>query len=499
MKRPRVFFSFVFVAIAACASNGSGPTTGTGGTSNAGAAGTGQSGGTSGPGGTIGGGGAGGTTGASGTGGAGDSAGTGGTAGAGATAGTTGAAGRGGTTGSAGAIAGTTGAAGRGGTTGSAGAGGGVAGRGGTGVAGSTGTGGMRAACSPPATYRNLFSEILAKTQTDVDTKINTAFTQLFHGTGSQPIYYELGADQAFIQDIANNDVRSEGVSYGMFITVALDKKTEFDKLWTFASTRMRQSNGLFAWQLNTSGGIISAGDAPDGDEYFAMALLLASRRWGDSGTFNYASDARAAMNALATQGPFNQNPAIVRFGLNSNFADASYVLPLFYSEWACFDTAHASLWQSATTYARTFFQNATNATTGLAPDHSGYDGSPMGDFGADAWRVPMNIMMDANLNKVDPWQLQTYAPRMAAFWKAQGTSYGNGYTLSGSQTSAGHGAGLTGVNAMLAFGLGSTDAKPFLQAAWDAVVPTGTYRYYDGCLYLLSMLHLSGKMTLGY
>jgi oligosaccharide reducing-end xylanase len=283
-----------------------------------------------------------------------------------------------------------------------------------------------------------------------------------------------------------------------MFITVALDKKAEFDKLWTFASTRMRQTNGLFAWQLNTSGGIISSGDAPDGDEYFAMALLLASRRWGNSGTFNYANDARAAMNALATQGPFNSNPTVVRFGLNSNFTDASYVLPLFYSEWACFDTANATLWKNATTYARTFFQSATNATTGLAPDHSGYDGSPMGNFGSDAWRVPMNIMMDANLNNADPWQQQTYAPRMAAFWKSQG-NYGNAYTLSGSTTSTGHGAGMTGVNAMLAFGLSATDAKPFLQAAWDAPIPTGTYRYYDGSLYLLSMLHMSGKMTLGY
>ena len=54
-------------------------------------------------------------------------------------------------------------------------------------------------------------------------------------------------------------------------------------------------------------------------------------------------------------------------------------------------------------------------------------------------------------------------------------------------------------MNAMLAFALSPTEGKPFLQAAWNAAVPTGTYRYYDGCLYLLSMLHMSGKLTLGY
>jgi oligosaccharide reducing-end xylanase len=60
----------------------------------------------------------------------------------------------------------------------------------------------------------------------------------------------------------------------------------------------------------------------------------------------------------------------------------------------------------------------------------------------------------------------------------------------------------LAGVNAMLAFALPTADGKQFLQAAWDAPIPSGTGgngRYYDGCLYLLSMLHMSGKFRLYY
>jgi oligosaccharide reducing-end xylanase len=276
--------------------------------------------------------------------------------------------------------------------------------------------------------------------------------------------------------------------------------KAEFDKLWTFASTRMLQPSGLFAWQLDTSGNTISTADAPDGDEYFATALMLASRRWGDGTGTDYGAAARAAMAALATKNDFNTSPIVVRFGPGDNFTDASYVLPLFYSEWACFDTAHTTMWNDAASAARAFFQNATSATTGLAPDHSGFDGTAMGNFAADAWRVPMNIMMDFNLDNADPWQGMTYAPRMAAFWTQQGlSSYGSGYTPSGTQTTAGHGAGLTGVNAMLSFALSATDARPFLQAAWNVAVPTGQFRYYDGSLYLLSMLHMSGKFTLSY
>jgi oligosaccharide reducing-end xylanase len=355
-------------------------------------------------------------------------------------------------------------------------------------------------ACQPPAANRNLFAEVLGKSQADIDAKVTAVVQQLFHGTGAdQPIYFELGSDQAFIEDINNNDVRSEGMSYGMLIAVTLNMKTEFDKLWNFAANRMRQPSGLFAWDMTTSGGTISAGDAPDGDEYFAMALLLASRRWGDNTGTNYGNEARAAMGAMAKQNDFNQNPTVVRFGPGNTFTDASYVLPLFYSEWACFDTADATLWNNAATYARTFFQNAANSTTGIAPDHEGFDGSPQGNYGSDAIRVPMNIMMDFNLNHADPWQV-TYAQRMAAFWTKEGlTSYGESYTPSGTRQSSGHGSGATGVNAMLAFALPTADAKPFLQAAWDATTPTGNFRYYEGCLQMLSLLHMSGKFNLFY
>ncbi len=388
------------------------------------------------------------------------------------------------------------------GTGGADGDGGTPASGGGPGTGGSAdGARGERAACTAPASYRNLFAEILGKSAAEVDAKLDAAVQQLFHGSGDQPIYYEMGADQAYILDVNNDDIRSEGQSYGMFIAVTMDMKTEFDKLWRFAVQRMRQSNGLFAWQLDTSGGIISPYAAPDGEEYFAMALLLASRRWGDAAGTDYGAEAKAVMNAIATQGEFNANPPVVTFGPTQPFTDASYVLPLFYSEWACVDSAHRSLWESATTYARTFFQVATDATTGLAPDHSNFDGSPQSgsDFGADSWRVPMNVMMDHHLNGADPWQV-TYAERLAAFWTREGlSSYGNKYTLSGSKLADGHGAGLVGVNAMLAFALPAADGRPFLEAAWNVAVPTGQYRYYDGCLYLLSMLHLSGRFSLQY
>jgi oligosaccharide reducing-end xylanase len=77
--------------------------------------------------------------------------------------------------------------------------------------------------------------------------------------------------------------------------------------------------------------------------------------------------------------------------------------------------------------------------------------------------------------------------------------SYGATYELDGSGKSGMHGSGMTAINAMLAFSLSAEDGTPFVQRAWDASTPTGTYRYYDGTLFMLAMLHLSGKFRLFY
>jgi len=38
---------------------------------------------------------------------------------------------------------------------------------------------------------------------------------------------------------VKHNDVRSEGMSYGMIIAVLLDKQEEFDRLWKWAVQHM--------------------------------------------------------------------------------------------------------------------------------------------------------------------------------------------------------------------------------------------------------------------
>src|SRR6187551_1637356 len=96
----------------------------------------------------------------------------------------------------------------------------------------------MPAAAAPQT--RNLFHELLGKSEAELDAKINAAWRHFFAGDDkTQRVYYPVGADMAYIADIGNNDVRSEGMSYGMMLAVQLDKQAEFDRLWKWAYTHM--------------------------------------------------------------------------------------------------------------------------------------------------------------------------------------------------------------------------------------------------------------------
>lgn len=181
------------------------------------------------------------------------------------------------------------GSGGRGATGGTSGLGGTTTATGGAvGTAGANGGGGASAAtipgagCTPPTAYANLFINLLGQTKAASDAKLAAAWSQLFNPSGANTIFFNgPGANESYVEDIADNDVRTEGMSYGMMIAVQLNHQPEFDRLWTFVKNHMAQTNGQIAWHVSTSGSVLATGGAPDGDEYFATALIFASKRWG--------------------------------------------------------------------------------------------------------------------------------------------------------------------------------------------------------------------------
>jgi len=390
--------------------------------------------------------------------------------------------------------------------------------------------------------YRNMFKE-WGKTDAEVTAKVTNAWNKLFvSGTTDEKIFVETGSDMAYIYTADTNDVRSEGMSYGMMMCVQMDDKTRFDKLWKWAKTYMynettnagNNNRGYFAWQCNTNGTRKDQSPAPDGEFYFVTSLLFASARWGNgTGDFDYGKYARKILYDMVHRTPNNtvdpygaptmfnltyKMPVFVPYGSAANYTDPSYHLPAFYEIWADelendYDDGQLSgIWSSlnelktdfefyraAAQASRAFFPTTTNSTTGLGPDYANFDGTPTGgdhaDFKFDAWRIAMNIGVDYAWWEKDPWQ-QTFADRIQAFFISKGiTTYKNQWKLDGSSSTGDHSPGLVGCNAVASLAAANTEnAKKFLEDFWNINMTTGTYRYYDGCLYMMCMLHLSGN-----
>ena len=366
-------------------------------------------------------------------------------------------------------------------------------------------------------TYRDLFQEYLGKPYTEVQGKLEAAWQQLFYGDDDyQRVYYPVGADMAYIEDIGNSDVRTEGMSYGMMIAVQLDKKAEFDRIWKWAKTYMYQTEGpykgYFAWHCSTDGKQLAANPASDGEEWYITALFFASARWGNGkGIFNYQAQAQQILdtmlhknnedNGIATNmfDPNSKQVVFVPSGNNSTFTDPSYHLPAYYELWARWAGQDNQFWADAAQVSREFFKKAANPQTGLMPDYAEFDGTPHGsddhkDFRYDAWRTLSNVAVDYAWFGVDPWQVEQ-SNQVLDFLASQGMdSYPNQYSLDGKSLSGDHSTGLVSMAAVAALAASPEIGKPFVQALWDTKIPSGQWRYYDGMLYMLALLHASGN-----
>ena len=361
--------------------------------------------------------------------------------------------------------------------------------------------------------YRNLFKE-LGYSDAEIDKKVESAWQKFFYGTDEERIYYPVGEDMAYIYTADTDDVRSEGMSYGMMICVQMDKQEEFNRLWKWAKTHMQHKSGefkgYFAWQMNTNGTIKDNTPAADGEEYFATSLLFASARWGNGeGIYNYNKEAQEILTTMLHQADDGQGvnmfdkthkmPVFCPIGNAATYSDPSYHLPAFYEVWAREAEQDNDFWSEAAEASRQHFKDATNEKTGLGPDYSEYSGAAKndgnhGDFRFDAWRIAANIACDYAWWAQDSWAT-THANRIQSFFYDQGVdSYGNQWSLDGKNLSTDHSPGLVAMNAIAS--LASSDKKSwsFLEDLWNISPTTGKYRYYDGCLYMMGLLHCSGK-----
>ena len=93
-------------------------------------------------------------------------------------------------------------------------------------------------------------------------------------------------------------------------------------------------------------------------------------------------------------------------------------------------------------------------------------------------------------------WHTQ-YANGLLRFFDSQGPGYGNQYSLQGQPLSKDHSPGLVAMNAVAALAATDGVAWQFVEQFWQTPTPTGHYRYYDGMLYTLGFLQVSGNFRI--
>lgn len=373
--------------------------------------------------------------------------------------------------------------------------------------------------------YRNLFSEA-GYTEAQVKQRLDDLWHTYFESNDdNERLYYEVGDDMAYIPDTGNNDVRSEGMSYGMMLCVQLDKKKEFNKLWKWAKTNMQHKSGdpregCFAWQLNRDGSIKDHNTASDGEEYFIMALMFASNRWGNGdGIYNYEAEAdyiiKNCFNKPMEEHPYSgitnlfdmteKQITFVPYAQSALHTDPSYHLPAFYELWAMWAKEHNDDFRAFAAKSREMFPKFAHGTTGLMPDYANYDGSPRQgdhqDFLYDAWRCIMNMAVDFSWFRPEGVDYTALVNRQHNFLASKGgvPNYPSIYTLDGQPKNGNtdHSPGLVACNATGALASNQKVAWEFIDDFMATAIPTGKFRYYDGLLYYLNFLHVSGNFKI--
>lgn len=359
--------------------------------------------------------------------------------------------------------------------------------------------------------YVNLLGK-LGLSQTELDARVQSAFDTIFFDP-TERFYHEVDPDSACMVDTGNNDARTEGMSYGMMMCVQMNRRDIFDKLWMFSKRYMWHAEGkyqgYFAWSCALDGTRNAQGPAPDGEEYYAMALMFAHNRWGDGEPpFDYLAQARDILrhcvhqDELAGGCPMWTKDGLIKFIPESPYSDPSYHLPHFYELFSLYaDERDRAFWRRAAYQSRLYWQRACHAQTGLAAEYAHFDGTPEhgrghGNFYSDAYRVAMNIGLDAS------WFGQTaesarIIDRLQAFF-AQHTDGKNFhvYTVDGQTLDepALHPVAIVATNAAGSLATHGANADACVRAFANTPLRKGERRYYDNCLYFFCLLMLAGR-----
>jgi oligosaccharide reducing-end xylanase len=255
----------------------------------------------------------------------------------------------------------------------------------------------------------------------------------------------------------------------------------------------------------------------PFGLQQMTMALILAHDQYpptdASATAIDYGADARELLTLMRHK--VDQNGGVMG-GVTDTFDDAtklvfdfpntsaagvgrpSIEMPGYYALWG--QATGDPFWTMAATAARDYWRRTAHPTTGLMPVRAPFGGVPPGSdlFQSEAYRAQIAMTLDQIWTDGDGWS-PGEADRLLAFFTSQGPNYGMSFTIDGTTvTNPQHDPALVaanGISAAIAAATPAPQRAAFVDAVWNMPVPTGMNRYFQGLLYLVSLLVLGGHM----
>ncbi len=331
----------------------------------------------------------------------------------------------------------------------------------------------------------------------------------------------ETEKNEIYFYDTGNDDVRTEGQSYGMSLAALMNDQAVFDKTWRWTLNHMYITSGpcrgYFAWSVPLDGRKRAGGPAPDGEEFFAYALILASKRWGtgaDTGEkcldipyFDYASWAKRILTDVLHRAPGEAGPMwtennLIEFVPDSGFTDPSYHIPHFYRLFADFcEPEDRERWLAIEEASLKYLPLTINPLTGMNPEYSTYDGKPVyghdhHNFFSDAYRTILNIALAGTWpgRGTEPWMIDAADSLAEFFWQIPTDEFRR-YELDGTDGGrySRHPIGLLATLAATYMLNQTEESRMLAERFWNTELRSGRRRYYDNFLYAFGFLALAG------
>lgn len=313
------------------------------------------------------------------------------------------------------------------------------------------------------------------------------------------------GDDRIRVRFDVPSETVSEGIGYGMLIAAYAGDQDLLDGLWNYY-TDFLNNNGVMNWKINGCSSVIGQNGATDAELDAAMALIIANKRWGNSGNINYETSATNLITTIKNH-EVESGTNVLKPGDawgGSETTNISYFAPGYYRAYN--EHTNDASWNAVASKSYDIIslnQSVTGAVHNLVSDWCKADGNFSTEVASWAvfqgqryhfdaartpWRVAMDYLWYGNTDAL------AYSNKCIDFINAKNglDNIYPGYNLDGTPYDTSF-KDVTFTGAYATAAMVSTDQN-FVNDAYTKVVEMTTDAYFGSTLRVLYLLTLSGN-----